>query len=131
MIALVFEAYGALCLFALATFVVLAALAKLRPDLDEEELDFADLEKLKKLVNPEPSDDALSIEPPIIEEPSWSPWMDPPGKVEQASAPTGSAPVPYPQASHDLVLRFRPGTRTSGDELWAHASALRPNTAKS
>ncbi len=73
MIARVFEIYGALCFFALAAFLVLAAVAKLRPDLDEEELDLAELEKLKKLVSSEPSRDALSIEPAIIEEPSWSP----------------------------------------------------------
>ena len=70
MIVLVFEIYGALCFFALAAFLVLAAVARLRPDLDEEELDLAEIEKL---VSSEPSRDALLIEPPIIEEPSWSP----------------------------------------------------------
>ncbi len=73
MIALVFEAYGALCLFALVVFLVWASVAKLRPDLDEEELDLAELEKLKKLVSPERSGDVVSIEPPIIEERSWPP----------------------------------------------------------
>jgi hypothetical protein len=71
MIALVFEAYGAFCLLSLLAFLVLASLAKLRPDLDEEELNFVELEKLKKLVNSERSDEALSLEPPIIEEPFW------------------------------------------------------------
>jgi hypothetical protein len=73
MVALVFEVYGAVCFLSLIAFLVLAAMAKLRPDLDEEELDFVELEKLKKIVNSERSDDALSLEPPIIEEPFWSP----------------------------------------------------------
>ena len=73
MIALVFEAYGALCFFALVAFLVLAAVARLRPDLDEEEFDLAELEKLKKLVSSERSGDSLSIESAIIEEPSWPP----------------------------------------------------------
>src|ERR1700733_307942 len=72
MTALVFEAYGALCCFALAVFLAWAAVAKLRPDLDEEEFDLAELEKLRKLVSLEPFGDALSIEPLIIEEASWS-----------------------------------------------------------
>ena len=72
MVALVFEAYGALCCFALAVFLAWAAVAKLRPDLDEEEFDLAELEKLRKPVSLEPFGDALSIEPPIMEEPSWS-----------------------------------------------------------
>jgi hypothetical protein len=78
MLALAFEIYGAFCFFSLFAFLILASLAKLRPDLDEEELHFAELEKLKKLVN---SDDALSIEPPIIEGPSWSP--PPPVKLSK------------------------------------------------
>jgi hypothetical protein len=77
MVALVFEVYGAFCLFSLIAFLVLAAVAKLRPDLEEEELDLAELEKLKKLVGSEPSGDALSIEPPIIEEPFSSPPVRP------------------------------------------------------
>jgi len=71
MVALVFEIYGGVCLFSLMAFLVLAAVAKLRPDLDEEELGFVELEK--KLVGSEQSGDALSLEPPIIEEPFWSP----------------------------------------------------------
>ena len=68
MVALVFEVYGAFCLFSLIAFLVWASVAKLRPDLDEEEFDFIELEKL---VNSEPSDEALSIEPAILEETSW------------------------------------------------------------
>ncbi len=71
MIALVFEAYGALCLFALAVFLVWAAVAKLRPDLDEQGFDLAELDKLKKLMSSEPSDHALSIEP-LVQAPSPS-----------------------------------------------------------
>jgi hypothetical protein len=70
MVALVFEAYGAFCLFSLIAFLVWACAAKLRPDLDE---DIDELEKLKKLVSSEQSRDALPIEPPIIEEPFWPP----------------------------------------------------------
>ena len=39
MIALVFEVYGAVCFFSLLAFLVLASVAKLRPDLDEEWFD--------------------------------------------------------------------------------------------
>jgi hypothetical protein len=46
----------------------LAAVAKLRPDLDEEEFDLAELEKLKKLVRSEQSSDALPVDAPIIED---------------------------------------------------------------
>jgi hypothetical protein len=70
MIALVFEVYGAFCFLSLLAFLVWAAEAKLRPDLDEEEFDLAELEKL---VSTERSGDALSLEPPIMEESSWSP----------------------------------------------------------
>lgn len=76
MVALFFEVYGAFCVFALVVFLVWAAVAKLRPDLDEEELDLAELEKLeklKKLVSSKESDGALSIESPIIEKPFSSP----------------------------------------------------------
>lgn len=77
MVALVFEVYGAFCLFASIAFLVLAAVAKPRPDLEEEEFDFIELEKLKELVNSEPSDEAVSLEPAIIEEPFWSPPVRP------------------------------------------------------
>ena len=73
MVALVFEVYGAFCSFSLIAFLVWASVAKLRPDLEEEEFDFIELEKLKKLVYPESSDYALSLEPAIIEDPFWSP----------------------------------------------------------
>jgi hypothetical protein len=70
MVALFFEVYGALWVFALIVFLVWASMAKLRPDLDEEELDLAELEKLKKLGSSEQPGGA--IQPPIIEEPSLS-----------------------------------------------------------
>jgi hypothetical protein len=89
MVALVFEVYGAFCFFSLIAFVVWAAVAKLRPDLDEEELDIAELEKLKKLVSSEPSGEALSIEPPIIEEPFWSPPAPP---VKRSKRPIRTRP---------------------------------------
>jgi hypothetical protein len=73
MIALVFEVYGALCFLSLIAFLVLAAVAKYRPDLDEEGFDIAELEKLNQLVRSEQSGDAVSLEPAIIEESSWSP----------------------------------------------------------
>ena len=73
MVALFFEVYGAFCVFALVVFLIWASVAKLRPDLDEEEFDLAELEKLKKLVSSEESGDGLSIEPPIVEKPSWPP----------------------------------------------------------
>jgi hypothetical protein len=53
MIALVLEVYGAFCLFSLIAFLVWAAVATLRPDLDE---DLEELEKLKKLASCEQSD---------------------------------------------------------------------------
>lgn len=61
---LFFEAYGALCFFSLVAFLALAAVAKLRPDLDEEE--FEELEKLKKLANSGPPN-ALPREDPDID----------------------------------------------------------------
>ena len=65
MIALVFEAYGAFCLFSLIAFLVWAAAAKVRPDLDE---DIDELEELRKLVSSEQSGDDLSVESPISED---------------------------------------------------------------
>ena len=56
--------------------------------LGQEELHFAELEKLKKLVNSERSHDALSIEPSIIEGPSWSP----PPPVKQSKRPVRRRP---------------------------------------
>jgi hypothetical protein len=81
MVALVFEVYGGVCLFSLIAFLVLAGMAKLRPDLDEEEFDFIELDKLKQPVSSEQSDGPLSLEPPIIEEAFWS---EPPRPVKQS-----------------------------------------------
>src|SRR5580704_732251 len=62
MITLVFQLYGALCCFSLAAFLILASVAKLRPDLDEEAFDIRTLEKLSssEFVN------ALPVAAPII-----------------------------------------------------------------
>ena len=78
MITLVFEVCGAFCVFSLIAFLILASVAKLRPDLDEEELDFVDLEKL---AHSERADGPLSLEPPIIEEAFWS---EPPRPIKQS-----------------------------------------------
>jgi hypothetical protein len=64
-VALVFEIYGAVSVFSLIAFLVLASVAKLRPDLDE---DLLELEKLKKLVSAEQSSDAFRVDAPIIED---------------------------------------------------------------
>jgi hypothetical protein len=69
MVALVFEVYGAFCFFSLIAFLVWAAVAKLRPDLDE---DIDELEKLKKLVSSEQSGDPLTVEDQIIKDPPRS-----------------------------------------------------------
>jgi hypothetical protein len=68
MVALFFELYGVVCLFSLATFLVWATVAKLRPDLDEEEFDIVGLEKLKRLVTSEQSSDDLPVDAPIIQD---------------------------------------------------------------
>ncbi len=91
MITLFFEAYGGFCFFALIGFLVLAALAKSRPDLDEEEFDLVELEKLKQLVSSERSGEVLSIEPPIIEEPYW--WSPPTRSVKERKRPIRRAPA--------------------------------------
>ena len=65
MVALFFELYGVVCLFSLATFLVWATVAKLRPDLDE---DLVELEKLKKLISGKQSSDAFEVDAPIIED---------------------------------------------------------------
>jgi hypothetical protein len=77
-ITLVFEVYGAFCVFSLIAFLVLASVAKLRPDLDEEELDFVELEKL---VSAKQSSDAFQIDAPIIKE---EPRSAPHGPVKQS-----------------------------------------------
>jgi hypothetical protein len=69
MIALVFEVYGAFCLLSLLAFLVLALVAKLRPDLDE---DLDEFEKLKKLASSVQFGNALPIEDLIIKDPSRS-----------------------------------------------------------
>ncbi len=89
MLALFFEVYGAICFLSLVAFLVLASVAKLRPDLDEEEFDLPELEKLKKLVSSERSGDALSTEPPIIEERSGS---TAPRPVKQSKRPVRVRP---------------------------------------
>jgi hypothetical protein len=67
MVALVLEIYGAFCFFSLIAFLVLASVAKLRPDLDEE---IHELEKLKKLVSSEQLGNALPVEELINKDPS-------------------------------------------------------------
>ena len=89
MVALVFEVYGAVCFFSLIAFLVLAAVAKLRPDLDEEELDLVELEKLKKLVKSEQSGYALPVDAPIIED---APRSAPARPVKQSKPPVRVRP---------------------------------------
>ena len=62
MAALVLEAYGALCILSLIAFLVWAAVAKSRPELDEDEF-----HELEKLANSEPSGCALPNEDPIVQ----------------------------------------------------------------
>ncbi len=98
MIALVFEGYGALCFISLIAFLVLAAVAKLRPDLDEEELDFIKLEKESS----EQSADFLSLEPAIMEVLILVAAAAS-GKAEQAADPKAAAlDLGHAQAAHDL-----------------------------
>jgi hypothetical protein len=49
----------------LIAFLVLASVAQLRPDLDE---DLVELEKLKKLISGKQSSDAFEVDAPIIED---------------------------------------------------------------
>jgi hypothetical protein len=88
MLALFLELYGAVCFFSLVVFLLWAAVAKLRPDLDEEEFDFVELEKLKKLVNSE-SSDALPVDAPIIED---APRSEPARPVKQSKRPVRGRP---------------------------------------
>jgi hypothetical protein len=60
MIALFFGVYGALCFLSLIAFLVLAAVAKLRPDLDEEGFEIGDLATSEQLGN------ALPVEDPAL-----------------------------------------------------------------
>jgi hypothetical protein len=89
MVALFFGVYGAVRFFSLIAFLVLAAVAKLRPDLDEEEFDFIELEKLKKLVSSEQSSDALPVDAPIIED---APRSAPARPVKQSKRPVRVRP---------------------------------------
>jgi hypothetical protein len=62
MIALVFEVYGAFCLLSLLAFLVLASVAKLRPDLDEEGFDIGELANSAQFVSTLPVEDpALKV----------------------------------------------------------------------
>jgi hypothetical protein len=63
MMALIFEAYGALCFFALVVFLAWAAVAKLRPDLDEEVFDLAEFEKVSIVEEPSRSPPARPVKP--------------------------------------------------------------------
>jgi hypothetical protein len=65
MLALFFEFYGAVCFFSLAAFLIWAAVAKLRPDLDEDLVEF---EKLKRLISSEQASDAFPVYAPITED---------------------------------------------------------------
>lgn len=89
MVALVLEVYGAVCFFSLVVFLAWAAVAKLRPDLDEEEFDFVELEKLKKLVSSEQYSDALPVDAPIIED---APKSAPARLVKQSKHPVRARP---------------------------------------
>ncbi|HEY1779096.1 MAG TPA: hypothetical protein VGG79_01460 [Roseiarcus sp.] len=80
MLTLFFEAYGAFCFFSLVAFVALAAVAKHRPDLDEDEFDIGEFEKLKKLAGSEQPDATLTVEPVTVEVPSSRP---PPVRVRK------------------------------------------------
>ena len=94
MTTLVFQLYGALCFFSLAAFLILASVAKLRPDLDEEAFDIRTLEKLsssEEFVN------ALPVADPIIKH---SPRIGAAPSVQAEQASPGPSTVdPYAQAS--------------------------------
>jgi hypothetical protein len=59
MIASVFELYGALCFLSLIAFLVLAAAAKLRPDLDDEGFEIGELANPGQFLNTLPADDPV------------------------------------------------------------------------
>jgi hypothetical protein len=83
MIALGFEVYGAVCLFSLIAFLVLGAVAKLRPDLDEEGFEIGEL------ANPEQFVNSLSVEDPAPKVLSRS---APPRPVKQSKRPVRVRP---------------------------------------
>jgi hypothetical protein len=91
----VFEIYGALCFLSLIAFLVLAAAAKLRPDLDEEAVDIGAVEKLKTLANSEQFINALPVEDPIVEILSRS---APPRPVKKSKASDQKASAPDPRS---------------------------------
>jgi hypothetical protein len=64
MMALGFEIYGAVCFFSLIAFLILASVAKLRPDLDEANDEF---EKLRKGASSAQLGNALPVEESIVE----------------------------------------------------------------
>jgi hypothetical protein len=82
MIASVFELYVALCFLSLIAFLVLAAVAKLRPDLDEDEFDIGEHANPGQFVN------TLPVEDPAL-------------KVLSRSAP----PRPVKQGKHLIQKR--------------------------
>jgi hypothetical protein len=89
MVPLFLELYGAVCFFSLIIFLVWAAVAKWRPDLDEEEFDFVELEKLKKLVSSEQSSDAFPVDASIVED---APRSAPARTVKQSKRPVRVRP---------------------------------------
>ena len=105
MIALVLEAYGALCFFSLIAFLVLACVAKLRPDLDGPEFDLDQLEKLRKLASGEQPDFDPQVGDLTYED---RPAPGPHRRVQtQTSSPVSkpSAFVPNPLASANIEPR--------------------------
>jgi hypothetical protein len=89
MVPLFLELYGAVCFVSFVVFLLWAAVAKLRPDLDEEEFDFIELEKLKQLISSEQSSDALPVDAPIIED---APRSAPTRPVKQSKRPVRVRP---------------------------------------
>jgi hypothetical protein len=84
MVVLFFELCGAVWFFSLVAFVIWAAVAKLRPDLDEEGFDFVELEQLKRLITSAQSSDAVPVESPIIQD---APKPAPARPVQQSKRP--------------------------------------------
>jgi hypothetical protein len=90
-ITLVFEVYGAFCVLSLIAFLFLAAVAKLRPDLNEPDLDQEELNtgELEKLAGSAQFVNALPAEGPIVEILSRS---APPRPVKQSKHLTRRRP---------------------------------------